>query len=474
MRLRSSLSSVLTLALLSASLLTIAQAQTSNLSPTDRLALDIFREIVEINTTHQFGNTKAAQALQSRLKSAGFLDADAQLVGPNPNKLNLVARIHGTDRAKPILFIAHLDVVDARKEDWSPGLDPFKFTERDGFFYGRGTIDVKDEAASLTANLIRLKQTNFVSQRDIIIALTADEEAGGDANGVDWLLQNRHDLIDAAYCVNMDVGGGHIQNGKRVRFTVQTAEKKYLTFKLTVKSPGGHSALPTNENAIYRLANALTKLATFQFPVKLNTTTRAFFERTAANETGQLANDMKAAAANPGDTAALSRLALSLPLYNAMMRTTCVATMLEAGHAENALPQMATATVNCRLLPEDTPEEVQKTLENTVADPAVTIMPQNVVRPSPSSPLTPEVMESVEQIVHEMWPGVTVIPIMDPWASDSVYLRQAKIPVYGAGGIFYEIDPARAHGKDERVGSRDFFEGVEFTYRLMKALGSHY
>ena len=448
-----------------------ARAQTVPPQQNQRLARDIFRELVEINTTQQFGSTRAAEAAAARLRAAGFSGEDVQVVGARADRGNLVARLRGKGSGKPILFLAHLDVVEARKEDWSPGFDPFKFTERDGYFYGRGAVDVKDEAAALVATLIRLRQENYVPSRDIIVALTADEETG-DANGVDWLLANRRELIDAAYAINTDAGGGQVERGRRVRYNVQTSEKASLTFRLEVKNAGGHSSQPVRDNAIYHLSEGLARLAKFDFPVRLNETTRSFFERMSAREAGQTAADMKAVAQNAPDRTAAARLSAASPFYNSMMRTTCVATMLEAGHAPNALPQTARAIVNCRVLPEDTQENVTKTLADVLADKEITLTALNDIRSSPASPLVPEVIRPVERIAAEMWPDVPVVPVMDPWATDGLYLRRAGIPVYGTPSIFFDIDPIRSHGKDERVGVQAFYEGVEFTYRLMKALTS--
>lgn len=377
--------------------------------------------------------------------------------------------MRGAGRTKPVLFLAHLDVVEARNGDWSPDLDPFTFTERDGYFYGRGTVDVKNEAACLIAALIRLKQEGVVPERDVVVALTADEEAG-DANGVDWLVRNRRELIDAAYVINTDAGGGQIEKGRHMRYNLQTSEKASIDLRLEVKNVGGHSSQPTKDNAIYHLSGALARLAQFDFPARLNETTRAFFERMAVNETGQMASDMKAAAQASPNPAAIARLASASPFYNSVMRTTCVATMLEAGHARNALPQTATANVNCRMLPSETQEELLRTLNGVLADKQVTITPLYDALSSGASPLLPEVVQSVERIVAEMWPGVPVLPVMDPWATDGMYLRRAGMSVYGAPGVFLDIDPVRAHGKDERVGVQAFYEGVEFSYRLMKEL----
>jgi acetylornithine deacetylase/succinyl-diaminopimelate desuccinylase-like protein len=448
-----------------------AHAQGAALTPEQQLARDIFRELIEINTTEPQGTTKAAQAMAARLKAAGFPEEDVRVLGPNERKQNLVARLRGRGAAKPILLLAHLDVVEAKKEDWSTDLDPFKFTERDGYFYGRGTSDIKEEAADLLANMIRLKREGFRPDRDIILALTADEEGGPD-NGVDWLLKNHRDLIEAGYAINTDAGGGQIERGRHVRNAVQTSEKVYLSFALEVKNKGGHSSLPTKDNAIYRLAEGLARLARFDFPVRLNDTTRAFFARMASGESGRTAADMRAVAGGTPDASAAARLSAASPYYNALLRTTCVATQLQAGHAENALPQTARATVNCRLLPEDTAEEVGRTLVRVLDDPQIAVSQIAPAKPSPASPLTPELFGAVGRVTEGMWPGVYVVPVMETGASDSVYLRQAGVPSYGVSGMFFDVEDVRAHGRDERVGVREYFEGVEFMYRLLKALTS--
>ena len=433
-----------------------------------QLARDIFAELIAINTTVDSGATRAAEALARRLTAAGFPAADVQLVGPKPRKQNLVVRLRGRGKGEPILFLAHLDVVEARREDWS--VDPFVLTERDGYFYGRGTSDIKDEAADLIANLIRLKTERYVPRRDIIVALTDDEE-GGEDNGASWLLEHRPELIRAAYVINTDAGGGQMLNDRRLRNPVQTSEKIYATYFLEVTSPGGHSSLPPPpaENAIYTLSRSLERLAAFRFPIRLNESTRSFFTRMADQEGGQLAADLRAVSAGNPDSATLERLA-RLPLYNSAMRNTCVATMLEAGHAENALPQRARATIQCRLLPDESPAGVRDTLVRVVADTQVRVTLDGDPQPSPPSPLSPEVMKAVERATKAIWPGVVVLPVMDPWSSDGVHFRRAGIPVYGLSGVFLDVNDYRAHGKDERIEVRAFYEGVEFMHRLMREL----
>ncbi|MEP7227684.1 MAG: M20/M25/M40 family metallo-hydrolase [Gemmatimonadales bacterium] len=430
------------------------------------LARAILEELVEINTVRDSGATRAATALARRLTDGGFSSQDLHLAGPKPHKQNLVVRLRGRGKAPPILFLAHLDVVEARREDWS--LDPFTLTERDGYFYGRGTMDIKDEAADLVANLLRLKAEGYVPGRDIIVALTDDEE-GGDDNGVSWLLQHRPELIRAAYVINTDAGGGQMEQGRRLRNPVQTSEKIYATYLLEVTGAGGHSSLPPRDNAIYTLARGLDRLSRFDFPVRLNPTTRAFFRQLAAQKQGQVAADLRAVSGNLPDPKAVSRLS-AVPMYNSSMRTTCVATMLQAGHAENALPQRAQATIQCRLLPGDSPEETRATLVRVVSDTLIRVSLPDKPAIAPASPLSPEVMTAVERVTGSMWPGVVVLPVMDPWSSDGALLRKAGVPVYGLSGIFYDIDDVRSHGKDERIGVQAFYEGVEFMYRLMKDL----
>jgi len=449
----------------------LAQTASTDLSTAQRLARDIFQQLIEINTTDSVGDcAAAAKAMAERLKAAGFPDEDVKVLGPNPRKGNLVARLRGTGARKPILLLAHLDVVEAKREDWS--FDPFKFLEQDGYYYGRGTSDDKAMAAIFIANLIRIKQegqAGFKPDRDIIVALTADEE-GGDYNGVEWLLKNHPELIEAEFGIN-EGGGGAIRGGKRLFNAVQASEKVYQSFLFEVKNKGGHSSRPVKDNAIYQLAAALQRLAGFDFPVNLNEVTRAYFERVSKLESGETAAAMKGVIQNPPDARSLAYLENS-PAYNATMRTTCVATMLEAGHAENALPQTARATVNCRILPTETAEATRETLTKVAGDSRITITPIRQPKPSPPSPLTAEVMKPIEAVTQQMWPGVPVVPVMSTGATDSLYLRKAGIPVYGTSGIFSDIDDGRAHGKDERIGVKAFYEGQEYLYRLVKAFAS--
>lgn len=436
----------------------------------DESAKQMFKQLIEINTTDSVGNiTKAAEAVAARLKDAGFPASDIQVLGPDPRKHNLVARWRAGGTRKPLLLLAHLDVVEAKRDDWS--FDPFTFLEKDGYFYGRGTTDDKAMASALVADLIRLRQEGFKPDRDLILALTADEE-GGNFNGVDWLVKNHRDLIDAELALN-EGGGGQMKSGTYLVNEVQASEKVYQDFKLETKNPGGHSSRPVRDNAIYRLAGGLSRLAAFDFPVKLNEVTRGYFDRMAGLQAdAHVADDMRAVAKPTPDAAAVKRLAASSSYYNALMRTTCVATMLAGGHAPNALPQTATANVNCRMLPGESPDAVDQTLVEVLADPAIAVTFVDRAKPSQPSPLAPEVMQPIESISKAMWPGVIVVPVMGTGATDGLYLRNAGIRTYGTEGLFQEMDDNRSHGKDERVGTKQYYQSVEYLYRLIRALSS--
>jgi acetylornithine deacetylase/succinyl-diaminopimelate desuccinylase-like protein len=449
--------------------ITASRADERTSPPADRdLARAIYKELIEINTTDSTGNcTQAAEAMAARLKAAGLNPSDLQVLGPDPRKKNLVARFRGTGRSRPLLLLAHLDVVEARREDWS--FDPFVFREEGGFFYGRGTTDDKAMAAIFVACLIRYLHEGFRPDRDLVLALTADEE-GGSFNGVDWLVKNHRDLVDADFGLN-EGGGGQTRAGRRLANTVQASEKVYQSFRLEVRNPGGHSSLPVPENAIYRLAEGLVRLSRYRFPVRLNDVTRLFFERSAATVEGPEAADRRAVAKDPPDPGAANRLSGQAYL-NARLRTTCVPTMLEGGHAENALPQTARATVNCRMLPDDKPEDVKAAIVAALADEKISVTPVAPAKPSPPSPLTPAVLAPIERVTASMWPGVPVIPTMSTGSTDALYLRAAGIPVYGVDGIFEDTDDVRAHGRDERLAVASFYEGQEFLYRLVKALSS--
>jgi acetylornithine deacetylase/succinyl-diaminopimelate desuccinylase-like protein len=450
--------------------------------PTRQLSRDIFEQLIDINTTDSVGSTTvAAEAMRQRLLDAGFAKDEVVVLGPNERKGNMVARLRGTGTGKPILLIGHLDVVEARREDWTT--DPFKFIEKDGYFYGRGTQDMKSGDAIMVTTFIRMKKEGYKPDRDIILALTADEE-GGKSNGVDWLLKNHRDRIEADYVLNHDGGGVELKNGKALSVDVDASEKLYADYQLVVTNPGGHSSLPVPDNAIYHLADALTRLQGYKFPFELNPVTRAYFETMSAVESGQTAADMKAILQNPPDQAAAFQNAVGRlsqdPSHNSTMHTTCVATRLEAGHANNALPQKATANVNCRILPEHSREEIRQQLIGVFADPKVTVNYVNDagdIFPSapdakalPPAAINPGVMKALHEVAGKFWPGVPIIPDMADGASDGVYTNAAGMPTYAISGIAIETNDLRMHGKDERVPVESYFTGVDFFYQFLKTL----
>lgn len=431
---------------------------------------DIYRELIEIDTTDTDGDTlRAAEAVASFLKKRGFPAADLHVISTAPRKGNLVARLRGDGSRRPILLLAHIDVVPPGSEKWTH--DPFKLTEADGFFHGRGVIDDKAMAAIFVANMLEYVREGFKPQRDIILALTTDEElARSPHNGVRWLLENRRELIDAEFAIN-EGGSGALRNGKPFRLAVQLAEKVYQTYELEVTDPGGHSASPRAENAIYRLAAALTKLAQFEFPPRLNSVTRANFQRLADSETPAVAAAIKALLAGRTDATSLASLAAN-PTYNAQMRTTCVATLLEAGTVENALPQRARATVNCRILPDEPVEEVARTRARAVADDKVTITAKGKPMAAPPSPPHPEVMKTVERLAGAMWPGVPITATMSAGYTDNRWLRSAGIPAYGVSGLFSEQGRNGVHGRNERVAVKDIYASKSFLHQLVKELAA--
>ncbi|HUF76350.1 MAG TPA: M20/M25/M40 family metallo-hydrolase [Longimicrobiales bacterium] len=449
-----------------------AAAQTTSPEEYRALARQLLAELVAINTTdsERGDNTAAARLLERYLLEAGLPREDVHVLVPAdaPTKGNLVARYRGraTGRA-PLLLLAHIDVVEALREDWSPDLDPFQLTERDGWLYGRGVVDDKDEAAIYVVNLIRMHREGYRPDRDVIVALTADEE-GGPRNGVQFLLDEHRELIAAEYALN-EGGGGMERAGRKLSNNVQAAEKMFLSFYFTARNPGGHSSLPVRKNAIYDLSQALLAVQDHDFPVMLNEVTEAFFSGSADIVGGELGAAMRRIVADPSDAGAAAVLSQEAG-YNARLRTTCVATLLEGGHAQNALPQLARANVNCRIFPGHDPADVQRRLEALAAPFDVEVTPRGEATPSPPSPLTPDVLEPIERITEEMWPGVQVLPVMSTGATDGLYLRREGIPVYGVSGLFGDMDDNRAHGQDERIRVEHFYEGQEFLYRLVKAL----
>jgi acetylornithine deacetylase/succinyl-diaminopimelate desuccinylase-like protein len=446
---------------------------------TREMAHDIFRQLIEINTTDSIGSTTlAAQAMAKRLLDAGFAPADVIVIGPNDRKGNMVARYRGkvNSKLRPMLIIGHTDVVEARREDWTT--DPFKFVEKEGYYYGRGTQDMKEADAIAVTDFIRLKKEGFVPNRDIILALTADEE-GGKSNGVDWLLRNHRDLIDAQFALNPDSGGVSTDHGKPLAVEFEATEKLYADYQVLATNPGGHSSLPKPDNAIYHVADALGALEKSPFPFELNAVTREYFGQMAKIETGQAAADLRAILSEPPDPAAIQRLSQDAR-YNSTMRTTCVATMLNAGHAPNALPQSAEANVNCRIFPGHSQEDIRLKLIQIFNDPKLTVRYRTdageladhgsdraaMVPP----PLRAEVIESLRKVAAKLWPGAPLIPIMETGASDSIYTMNAGIPSYGINGVAVDRDDLRMHGKDERVRIDSYYTGVEFYYQFLKAL----
>jgi acetylornithine deacetylase/succinyl-diaminopimelate desuccinylase-like protein len=449
-------------------------------SPEDRAAaIVIFKQLIEINTTDTpLGNvTTGTEAMQKRFLDAGFAASEVHLLGPNPRKQNLVVRIKGTGTGKPVLFLCHMDVVEALPKDWHTA--PFKFVEKDGYYYGRGTQDMKESDAALVATFLRLHREGYKPARDLILALTADEE-GGSFNGADWLVQNHRDLVDAAFVINPDSGGVELENGKAVVADVEATEKVYADFQVTAINPGGHSSRPRPDNAIYELTTALTKLAAYSFPFELNGVTRAYFGALAKQESGQTVTDIRAILATPPDLAAAARLSAE-PGFNSNFRTTCVATRLAAGHANNALAQTAQANVNCRIFPGHSPEQIRQQLIELFGDPKLSVKyvsDTGVVADTaperkaivPPPPL-PEVFEPLTALVKAIWPGTPVSAVMENGASDSIYFAQAGIPTYGFSAIALERGDDRAHGQDERLPVDSYVKSLDFFYAYVKDLG---
>lgn len=423
----------------------------------------LLKELVEINTTHSVGNTvTAAEAMAKHMRDAGFPSEDVIVIENAPRKGNLVVRYRGRNRTrKPILLLSHLDVVEADPKDWT--LPPFEFIERDGVFYGRGVADDKDEGAMHLTILLRMKAEGVVPDRDIVVALTADEE-GGPANGVDWILKNRPELFNAEYAFN-EGGGGRTEEGKKVSNDIQASEKKVANFEVEATNPGGHSSQPRPDNAIYQLAAALDRLGKYHQPVHLNEVTREYFRRQASITGGEVGAAMRRLVANERDTAAAAIISRD-PANNSRLRTTCVATMLTGGHAMNALPQRATATVNCRILPDESMDEVRARLVAAIADTGVKVTVSRPAADSPASPLSPELLKAIEETTREMWPNMPVVPTMSTGATDGRYLRNAGIPTYGVSGLFYKAP--NAHGMNEKIEVQEFYDGLEFMYRLVR------
>ncbi|MBU6366244.1 MAG: M20/M25/M40 family metallo-hydrolase [Gemmatimonadetes bacterium] len=455
-------------AVAAAQLIRPAPGAPTTLTPQQQAARAIYKEMVEINTVDSVGSvTRAAEAVAARFRSAGFPEGDIHLLGPAdaPAKKNLIVRYRGKGKGKPILLLAHLDVVAALRSDWPR--DPFAMVEQDGYFLGRGVADDKSMAAIFTANLLRYKAEGWVPERDLILALTADEE-GGNRNGVAWLLANHRALLDAEYAIN-EGGGGTLMDDQPAFHSIQAAEKVPVNYTLTVLNTGGHSSVPRKDNAIYQLAQAIGKLERFTFPVALNEITTPFFRETAKVEMPSLAAAMRALVANPADSAAAATISTD-PRYASMLRTTCVATRLAAGHADNALPQTATANVNCRIVPTSTAAEVQATLERIFGDPGVkvTVRDRGERYGAKPSAVQPELLAATTALTKQLFNGVPVIPTMSTGATDGRFLRAEGIPTYGVSGIFSAPGETNAHGRDEKLRIKSFYDGLDFLYQLVK------
>jgi acetylornithine deacetylase/succinyl-diaminopimelate desuccinylase-like protein len=443
-------------------------AEEPALNGQQQLAEDILRELVEFESTeeHPEQTLAALEAMAGRLKDAGLPAEDVVLVNPAPGKHGLVARIRGIQDQRPLLTMAHIDVVTASLDDWA--FPPYTFGKKEGYYFGRGTQDNKTGVAHLVTNFIRLQQENFVPNRDLIMMLTGDEETEGDV--ADWLSTEGKELIDAEFALNSDSGGGEYDEEFKPRaFNVQTSEKVYQTYQLTLKNVGGHSSIPRPDNAIYQLAQALVNISNYQFPVQIGPNTRLMFARSATLLDGQEAADMAELGKADFAPEAAQRLA-SDPYLNAIIRTTCVATELEAGHAENALPMVASATINCRIVPGVEPAEVLAKLKEVANDPAIEFTSIYDAKPSLPSVMPAHLQETLERLVEESWPGIPVLPEMSTGATDGLFVRNAGIPVFGVAGWFMRSSDIRAHGLDEKIGIAEFHEGTEFWYRMLKTL----
>ena len=430
----------------------------------------IYKELVETNTTLSAGDcTLAAQRMAARLKLAGYPDSDLRVFVPegHPKEGGLLAVLHGSDpQAKAILMLAHVDVVEAKREDWTR--DPFTLIEEDGYFYGRGTSDMKAQAAIWVDNLIRYREEGYKPRRSIKLALTCGEETSSALNGAGWLTKNARDAIDAEWALTEGVDGDLDAHGHRIALEILAAEKTSQNFVLEATNPGGHSSRPVPDNAIYHLVRAVDRVSHFEFPVELDDANRAYFTGMSKIVGGQAGAAMAAIVKNPRDAAALAILDEDHN-WHAMLRTTCVATMLAAGHATNALPQRASANINCRIFPGDTRDAVLAQLVAVIEDPKVSVTIPEIRGPvATAAPLTPQVLGPIEKVAHELWPGVPVIPALEPGASDAQFLNPAGIPTYGITGIFIDPDGGNIHGLNERVRVQSVYEGRTFLYRLVK------
>jgi len=444
-----------------------AGAAAQTLSPDRQAFRAIYEELVEIDTSPSTGScTRAAEAMLEHLRAAGYSEQDARVIAPEgaPDDGNLVAVLRGAS-SRAVLLLAHIDVVDARREDWER--DPFTLVEENGFFYARGAADDKAMAAVWVDLMVRLQREGFRPRRTIRMALTCGEETSNRVNGVDYLLRNHRQWIQADFAINEGAGGVLSADGRPIALNVQAGEKIHQVYTLTVTNPGGHSSRPVPENAIYRLSAGLGRLAQFQFPVQLNPVTRTFFERMAPIVGGEMGAAMTALARNPDDAAAQTALARD-PTYNAMMRTTCVATQVDGGHAANALPQRAVATLSCRVMQGTTPEQVQAELQRVLSDPQIAVEIVRRREGSRAPRLTREILGPVERVAARLWPGVPIVPMMTPGATDGRYLNTAGIPTYGMSGMFSVPGETNAHGLNEKIRVQSLYEGREFLEAIVR------
>ena len=445
-----------------------AQGAQAEVTPDQAAFRELYKELVETNTTVSAGScTLAAERMATRLKAAGFADQDIQILAPEdrPKDGNLIAVLHGANpKAKPILLLAHIDVVEAKREDWER--DPFTLVEENGYFYGRGASDDKAMAAALTDTLIRYKTEGFKPRRDLKLALTCGEETPDTFNGVAWLIENHPDALSAEFALNEGAGGRVDASGAPVFLGIQAGEKVYQDFQLEVTNPGGHSSRPVKDNAIYHLAGAISRLAAYDFPVAINEATRGHFEQMALIEGGDTAADLKAAVT--GDAEAIARVARDAS-RNSMMRTTCVATMVDAGHAPNALPQRARANVNCRILPGESIDSVKARLIEIFDDPAVSVAAVGELSPvTPPPALSPKIVGPAKTVAAQIWPGLPLVPAMATGATDGRFTNAAGVPTYGLSGMLGDADGNGAHGLNERIRVKSLYDGREFLYRVIK------
>lgn len=432
---------------------------------------ETFKELVETNTTLSAGDcTLAAKRMAARLQAAGYPDSDVRIFVPegHPKEGGLLATLHGSDsKAKGVLMLAHLDVVEAKREDWQR--DPFTLVEEGGYFYARGASDMKAQAAIWVDNLVRFREENFKPKRTIKLALTCGEETSNALNGAGWLVANERDAIDADFAVTEGVDGDLDAQGHRIALEVLAAEKVSQNYVFEVTNAGGHSSRPIPDNAIYHLVRAVDRVSHYEFPVQLNDANRGYFSGMSKIIGGDNGAAMAAVVKNADDSTAVSVLDKDRN-WHAMLRTTCVATILSAGHATNALPQRARANINCRIMPGVTREEVQAQLVKIAADPAVTVSIPEIRGPlAQPTPLTPKIMKPVEAVAHQLWPGVPVVTALEPGASDAQFMNPAGIPTYGITGLFTEPDGGNIHGLNERIRVQSVYEGRTFLYRLIKA-----